>query len=161
MRGAIESAAPWRRPRLDRMQTSSELLRPPGKFTSPPLRRPRAFRRADHRGTIQLPSSYHPTDPWALLGRSWSALGPLLGRSCAIFGALGALPASHFVRRSRNLATWARFSQILSIFKRFGVHLGSPNMSIFAIFRWSFALAGLFARRGDDLRKTYKNTRFL
>ena len=39
--------------------------------------------------------------------------------------------------------------------------MGSPNISIFVNFRWSFALAGLFARRGDDLRKTYKNTRFL
>ena len=38
--------------------------------------------------------------------------------------------------------------------------MGSPNISIFVNFRWSFALAGLFARRGDDLRKTYKNNRF-
>ena len=90
MRGAIKSAAPKRRPGLDRRTP----LRSPGRFTSPPLRRPRAFRRADRRTTVGLPSDYRrttvghrPTDPFGTLGRSLAALGALLWRSWAISAA--------------------------------------------------------------------------
>ena len=39
-----------------------------------------------------------------------------MGRSWAIFGPLGVLFVSNLARSSRNLATWAQFSQILSPF---------------------------------------------
>ena len=99
MRGAIKSAAPKRRPGLDRRTP----LRSPGRFTSPPLRRPCAFRRALHRPTVGLASDYHPTDPCGTLGRSLAALGPLLWRSWAISGALGALLGPPNAPLSSNL----------------------------------------------------------
>ena len=68
MRGAIESAAPKRRPKLA-LQTPAELA---GVFRPPPARA-RAFRRA----TVHL----NPTDPFGTLGRFWAGLGALLWRS--------------------------------------------------------------------------------
>ena len=102
MRGAIESAAPWRRPEL----ASKNILRTPpnssensGGLPPPPLHRPRAFRRARigfASGSHRVPSSYPLWHSRALLGRSWDALAALLGdlwRSRRAFSVQLGLPA--------------------------------------------------------------------
>ena len=82
MRGAIESAAPKRRPGLA-LQTPAELA---GVFRHPPWPGPAhsAGRPPDYHPTT---TRLHPTDPFGALGRSWAALGALLLRSWTIAAA--------------------------------------------------------------------------
>ena len=148
------SAAPWRRPRLDRMQTFFEILpNSPGSLDPPPARA-RAFRRA----TTRLPSDYcpttirlHPTDPFGTLGRSLAALGALLWRSWAISVARTSIFDRLSRPKSLEEGSEERFWSILARFLAF-------QDFDFGCFFVAFPLARADSREDDAIREKPQKT---